>query len=586
MREYRKENERLRQELKMIPRLEEEIRARRDHILDLSEQLRGEWLERTRRDAEYEEAIRQYETELIKLKEIQDRELREQDAEILRNNQLIAELEREHKDRFDELTGIQNSRGWKLLTVYYKTRDVLLPRNSRRRMWAKFAALLLREPRSVLGALRPENLKKFGAQYKSLSPEALETKVRGKVASSRQVRGNSPRHVPSGEETFAVDVKTMLPDPDPFRILIVDRWLPEHDKDSGAVRMFSLLKILVEEGFRVSFLPNDLQRRSPYDQDLEDIGVECIYGPVNLEDFFAKEGRRFSWILLSRPEQAYRFLPIVRSYAIHSKVIYDTVDLHWVRFERGARYGGDSNLEMQARKYRKLELFNAECSDITLTVTEDERVLLLKEIDGLDVKVLPNIHMVEENVPPYSTRKDLMFIGGYSHKPNEDAMVYFVREVFPAIRGALPGIRLFAVGSEPSKAVLDLAGPDVEITGWVRDVRPYFEGCRVFVSPLRYGAGMKGKIGQSMSFGVPVVTTTIGAEGIGLVDGVSALVADNPADFSSAVVRLYQDEELWNKLSGNALNIIKENYSHDAIRRRVGDIFRKAHGARRSTEVP
>jgi glycosyltransferase involved in cell wall biosynthesis len=107
----------------------------------------------------------------------------------------------------------------------------------------------------------------------------------------------------------------------------------------------------------------------------------------------------------------------------------------------------------------------------------------------------------------------------------------------------------------------------------VKDVSPYFDGCRIFVSPLRYGAGMKGKIGQSMSFGLPVVTTTIGAEGIGLRDGENALIADDPGAFANAVVRLYEDEALWNRISRQSVEHIKENYSPPVLGKRIRDIF-------------
>jgi len=102
---------------------------------------------------------------------------------------------------------------------------------------------------------------------------------------------------------------------------------------------------------------------------------------------------------------------------------------------------------------------------------------------------------------------------------------------------------------------------------------PYFERCRVFVSPLRYGAGMKGKIGQSMAFGLPVVTTAVGAEGIGLVDGENALISDDPRTFAEAVIRLYTDELLWAKISEESLKHIEKNFSREAAYRKIADFF-------------
>ena len=126
-------------------------------------------------------------------------------------------------------------------------------------------------------------------------------------------------------------------------------------------------------------------------------------------------------------------------------------------------------------------------------------------------------------------------------------------------------MKFFIVGSDPSDLVLGLNSKDVVVTGYKKNLLPYFENSRVFVSPLRYGAGMKGKIGQSMAYGLPVVTTAVGAEGIGLKDGQNALIADEPQAFADAVIRLYKDESLWNKLSEKSIEYIENNYSRKII---------------------
>jgi len=136
------------------------------------------------------------------------------------------------------------------------------------------------------------------------------------------------------------------------------------------------------------------------------------------------------------------------------------------------------------------------------------------------------------------------------------------------------GIRFFVVGSDPSEALRSINSEEIVVTGYVTDVTPYFESCRVFVSPLRYGAGMKGKIGQSMAHGLPVVTTTIGAEGIGLVDEENALIADDPKKFAEATVRLYTDDKLWHRLSKKSMEHIDMNYSKRAFGRRIERIFK------------
>ena len=166
-----------------------------------------------------------------------------------------------------------------------------------------------------------------------------------------------------------------------------------------------------------------------------------------------------------------------------------------------------------------------------------------------------------------------MFVGHYSHSPNEDAVSYFVKEIFPLIRQDIPGVVFYMVGSQITEAVQSLASRDVVAVGYVPDLMPYLDGCRVFVAPLRYGAGIKGKIAQSMGVGLPVVTTSIGAEGMNLIDGEHVLIADSPAAFASAVVRLYTNDLLWEEMSQNALLHIKLNFSRAVVQTNLARIF-------------
>jgi glycosyltransferase involved in cell wall biosynthesis len=191
----------------------------------------------------------------------------------------------------------------------------------------------------------------------------------------------------------------------------------------------------------------------------------------------------------------------------------------------------------------------------------------------LRIEVVPNIHEVAPIGTVFEQRRDILFVGGFLHQPNEDAVIFFVREIFPLIRQRLGDVRFFVVGSNPPPHVLALNSEGVVVTGYVKDLLPYFGSSRVFVCPLRYGAGMKGKIGQSMSFGMPVVTTSVGAEGMELVDGDTALIADGPAAFADAVARLYTDEELWARLAQRSLDHIREKYSREAVRGKIRKIL-------------
>ena len=266
-------------------------------------------------------------------------------------------------------------------------------------------------------------------------------------------------------------------------------------------------------------------------------------------------------IFLSRPHVAVNFIYACKTLT-KARIIYDTVDLNFVREERRAAV----EAKKSSKYWKDMELFMAHQADETLVVSPVEKEILKKE--GLEdkVSVITNIHTPESFYKPFDQRKGLMFIGGFVHLPNEDGIVWFVESVLPLIERKLSGVSLCIVGSHPTERVKLLASSDVIVTGYVEDVSPYFEKARVFVCPLRYGAGIKGKIGQSMAYGLPVVTTSIGAEGMGLTDGHDALIADDEEAFAQKVIKVYQDRKLWETLSLNAMALIEKNYSPAAVK--------------------
>lgn len=508
---------------------------------------------------DFEKLIRQYE-DIIKQKEdiIKQKEV---DIENLRSNEL-------------SLNEILNSHGWKVLSKYYKFRDRLCPINSRRRLFYNLLLFAIFNPKGVFKSINLYNLKRFFSQYRILDPNIIEAKVKNKIELSNITLEKKSTKIK--EEYNQLKVFNSINDFSPEikgHILVIDRWVPTYDKDSGSLRMFNILNILIELGYKITFLPDDLAKREPYVSEMENRGIEVLYGALNIEKYLENNGMKFNFVILSRPEQAFKYITLVKAYVYNSVVIYDTVDLHWLRFDRAYKVTNNKIFSEKAEYFKSLELFNASCSDVVFTVTQDEKEFLLKENQDLKIEVLPNIHDIVEDIKPFKDRRDLMFIGGFLHQPNEDAVFYFVDEILPKIKRIIPEIKFYVVGSDPSNSLLKLKSDSVIVTGYVKDVMPYFENCRIFVSPLRYGAGMKGKIGQSMGYGLPVVTTTIGAEGIGLIHNENALIADTSEEFANEVVRLYYDEKLWYKLSKNSINHIKTYYSKDIIKLKLKELF-------------
>ena len=350
------------------------------------------------------------------------------------------------------------------------------------------------------------------------------------------------------------------------RILVIDWKAPTPDRDSGSFRMRMILDLMAEAGWTIDFIGDRPAEALSYETVLEQAGIRVIVGQRAALKHLTGYGGSYHTIWISRPEVAERYLPMVRALAVQARVIYDTVDLHWIRLRRGIPFSDQpEKVRQDAERYRDIELCNARCSDLTIAISGDEKEALLNEVPGLVVAVLPNIHPVFPCVEAVRARSDLFFIGSFLHPPNVDAVFYFVREVLPLILQRMPDVRFHIAGSDMPRSVRALKSKNVNPLGYLQDVTPWFQRARVFVAPLRHGAGMKGKVGQSLAFGLPVVTTSVGAEGMGLVHEVDAMIAGDAADFAEAVIRLCSDDNLWQRLSCGGQDLMNRHFSKEAV---------------------
>lgn len=359
------------------------------------------------------------------------------------------------------------------------------------------------------------------------------------------------------------------------RVLIVDATIPEPDKDSGSVRMVNLLRALIELGYKVCFTSENRAYSAGYCEQLQGLGVEVLYHPW-LRDpvrFLRETGAMWSAVILSRHYVATPLLPLVRAYAPRARLIFDTVDLHYLREQREAELAGDADLRRRAGATQLAELRLVRAADVSLVVSPVEQALLQQEVPGARIEVLSNVHEVVGCRRGFAERTDLFFVGGFQHQPNVDAMHWFVAEVWPLIAARLPGVRFHIVGSRMPESVLALASDRVVVAGFAQTLDPYLDGCRLSVAPLRYGAGVKGKVNQSMAHGQPVVATALAAEGMFLNHEQDVLIADGAVDFAEQVVRLYQDQTLWQRLSAAGLANIEEHFSFAAARQALRGIL-------------
>ncbi len=378
------------------------------------------------------------------------------------------------------------------------------------------------------------------------------------------------------------------------RVLIIDDWPPLPDKASGTLRMYNTLKQMLALGCRVTYVHLVAKNLGPNAEkhllELRSLGVETLWfefelwydirnnPAVNptldrLVNNLELKKRKPDVVYLSFWHVASYVIDRVRAALPSTPIIVDTHDLHYLREERQAEIEKSEALRKSARANKKRELAVYAKADCVTTVTLKDREVLQKDLPDRPIFIMTNVH---EPVPVkngFEARKDFLFVGNFNHGPNEDAVVYFVKEIFPAVRRGIPGARLLVVGNNPTPTVKALACDDIVVTGWVPSMTPYLESARVSVVPLRYGAGVKGKVGETFAHGLPTVMTSIGAEGMNIVNGEHAFVADDPSEFAACAVNLYRDRETWEKFSRGGRDLVVSEYSGTATRRRLEYLF-------------
>ncbi len=358
-------------------------------------------------------------------------------------------------------------------------------------------------------------------------------------------------------------------------VLIVDACTPTPDQDSGSLRMVNLMTLFRDLGWHVRFLPDNRCYEEGYTRDLQQLGVEALYQPfVNVpQAYLEKVGESIDVVILSRHYVARNYIEMMRRYCPNAKLIFDTVDLHYLREQRLAELEQSADLLNTARKTRAQELDVARRCDLTLVVSEYEVGFLAEDAPELEVAVLSNIHQVYGRRREYGQRRDLMFVGGFQHPPNIDAVKWFVSDILPLVRTELPDVVFHVIGSKATPEVKKLGKVDgVEFHGFVKDIEPFLDGCRLAVAPLRYGAGVKGKVNMSMSYGQPVVASPAAVEGMHVSIGEDVLVGQSSREFADAIIRAYQDETLWTTLSDGGLQNVESHFSFNAARRALEGI--------------
>lgn len=364
-------------------------------------------------------------------------------------------------------------------------------------------------------------------------------------------------------------------------LLFVDYEVPHFDLYAGSRTNFMYLEVLSKMDLQVKFMPADFRRVEPYSSALNELGIETLDGDWyrdNWEEWLKQNSQAIDYVFFHKPDPASKFLPAVKEHT-NAAIIYQCHDLHFLRLQRKAEVENDSSILEEARQYEKIENFIFSNSDVLLTFSNVEEAFLRKKFPTKSIFTVPLFFYdeVPEVNRDFSQRRDLLFVGSCGHTPNRDAIAWFCSEIFPLIQAKVPGVALNVVGSDPAEDIMALNSESIRILGRVSEEKlaDLYKSARMMVVPLRFGAGVKGKVIEALYNGVPLVSTTIGLEGINGIDHF-ATSRDTPEDFAAEVVSSYTAVKKLEELSRRGSKYVEDNFTADKTAKVMLDVLSAA----------
>ncbi|MEI7526236.1 MAG: glycosyltransferase [Mariniphaga sp.] len=331
------------------------------------------------------------------------------------------------------------------------------------------------------------------------------------------------------------------------RILVVSNNIPRPDKSSGELRFVSILELLLEH-WDLDFCVanshihwNNTEQQIPYIEKLENKGIRVVrptreaFSNAVRENHYAGGYFNLYWI-------AEEMMPLFKMAQPGAFTIVDSVDVHFAREETQVKFGTMEMSQVLQTKHRELSVYKS--ADLTIAVSKDDfNLLTLKE--GLqNVFIIPNVVKEYQRI---RKKRDpvVVFVGCYAWYPNPEAVKWFAEMIWPIIFNAVPTAEFLVIGSDPTPEILALDKvPGIRVLGYVPETKPFLEKAAVSVAPMLVGGGMKGKVNEAMAHGVPVVATSIGAQGFDIINGKHMMVTDNPTKFAEYVISLLENENL------------------------------------------
>jgi glycosyltransferase involved in cell wall biosynthesis len=362
-------------------------------------------------------------------------------------------------------------------------------------------------------------------------------------------------------------------------LLYIDWQIPEYDTNAGDRMTFQTLKLLCTMNMNIKFVGTNAVLNKRYAEELEEMGIELVGfdgdGADGVVNYIKKYGMHIDYAYVNRPGIAAKYLPLI-SERSNAKIVYNMVDLHFLRMERELNFNSSKVTPKAIDSMRTRETSILKSADISLTPSTFEQHYVSGMLPDIEVRVSPIF--IFDDFPKlnddFTTRSGLLFVGGFGHRPNVDAMEWFCKEIFPSVLEKIPDIKLHIAGAYIPNSIKEFANQNIIIAGHLSDSKLHklYNSCRLVIVPLRYGAGVKGKVVEAMYYGTPVVSTSIGAEGLAGIDRCIESVDDELA-FARKIVDLYRDTARLLEIAKRSQQYVREHFSTEVARRFYEEIF-------------
>lgn len=361
------------------------------------------------------------------------------------------------------------------------------------------------------------------------------------------------------------------PAPRPKAALVIDARAPAADRDGGSRAILAHMLSLQRLGYTVAFAPMDLGPGTP---DLVRHGIALFSRPwyATIEEVLARNAGMFALVYLHRADIAALYGALAGKNQPHARIVYSVADLGSLRLQRQAAALEHPDFLAVSRNEAGKEAIAAHFADAVITHSAAEATILAQRHPGKPVRVVPFSVPARPVERAFATRRGVVFVGNFDHQPNLDAALLLIEEVMPALGRLDPTIPCLVVGSGMPAHLKAMASGNVHMLGHVPDLAAVYDGVRLTCAPLSFGAGVKGKVLESLAAGLPCVCTTIAAEGLGLPPELAQLVADDPVALAALVHRVHEDEA-FNARLAKAGRAFMDDYASDAA---IDDAMRGA----------